>query len=413
MLDEPGKAVGKAVRSTLKPGAVKDAISGTWLGHALHPLLTDVVIGSFLSATILDVLGGDSDGTAAERPDRRGHRGLPAHRPHGCQRLVRLGDRGPRRPPRRADPRGHELHGAVALRVLPASRAGRAARGAGKLLGVAGAAALGAAGYLGAHLTFAKGVGPNQTVFDEGPGDWATAADVDPTSRTATPKPVVVEETPVLLAPPSPRTCTPCTTAARTAAARWPSGEIDGDRSNAPATARASASATAPSDAAPRRSDSPSYDARESGGKIEIKLPEYGHPRPPHPRLPRRVLHNGGPDGHDSPHRRRSRELPARRRLVLEYEGYEVVGRGGRTAGSALRLAADVSSPARAARREHARHNGFEVAARLTADDPAPAVVLTSSRDDSDFDRRTRRSGARGFIPKAEISGQRLADLLR
>jgi hypothetical protein len=40
-------------------------------------------------------------------------------------------------------------------------------------------------------------------------------------------------------------------------------------------------------------------------------------------------------------------------------------------------------------------------------------VVLTSSRDGSDFDQRVRRSGARGFIPKAEISGQRLADLLR
>ena len=66
-LDGPGKAIGKTVRNTVGTGALKDALSGTWLGHALHPLLTDLVIGSFVSATVLDVIGGDPDGKAAER----------------------------------------------------------------------------------------------------------------------------------------------------------------------------------------------------------------------------------------------------------------------------------------------------------------------------------------------------------
>src|SRR4051794_1627356 len=66
-LDPAGKAVAKQVRSTLSPGPLKDAISGTWLGHALHPALTDVVIGTFFSATLLDVLGGDREGTARRR----------------------------------------------------------------------------------------------------------------------------------------------------------------------------------------------------------------------------------------------------------------------------------------------------------------------------------------------------------
>jgi DNA-binding NarL/FixJ family response regulator len=100
-------------------------------------------------------------------------------------------------------------------------------------------------------------------------------------------------------------------------------------------------------------------------------------------------------------------------RLVLEYEGYEVVGEasGGEealTAATDLRpelVLLDVHMPGGI--------DGFEVAARLSQLDPAPDVVLTSSRDGSDFDQRVRRSGARGFIPKAEISGQRLADLLR
>ena len=64
-LDGPAKAVGATVRGTLRPGALKDALSGTWLGHALHPILTDVVIGCFMSATLLDFLGGDDDGRAS------------------------------------------------------------------------------------------------------------------------------------------------------------------------------------------------------------------------------------------------------------------------------------------------------------------------------------------------------------
>ena len=39
---------------------MKDLLSGTWLGHQLHPLLTDIPIGSFTSATILDLVGGRS-----------------------------------------------------------------------------------------------------------------------------------------------------------------------------------------------------------------------------------------------------------------------------------------------------------------------------------------------------------------
>src|SRR3954471_17662538 len=65
VLDAPAKALGKAVRGALHPGAVKDALSGTWLGHALHPLLTDTVIGTWASALLLDLTGSDAD--ASER----------------------------------------------------------------------------------------------------------------------------------------------------------------------------------------------------------------------------------------------------------------------------------------------------------------------------------------------------------
>ena len=56
--------------------------------------------------------------------------------------------------------------------------------------------------------------------------------------------------------------------------------------------------------------------------------------------------------------------------------------------------------------------DGFEVASRLTANGGGPRVVLVSSRDGTDFGNLVARSGAAGFIPKAELSGRAISKLL-
>jgi DNA-binding NarL/FixJ family response regulator len=56
--------------------------------------------------------------------------------------------------------------------------------------------------------------------------------------------------------------------------------------------------------------------------------------------------------------------------------------------------------------------NGFEVASRISSSLAPPAVVLTSSRDSVDYGPLVRASGARGFVPKAELSGDVLLQLL-
>ncbi len=55
--------------------------------------------------------------------------------------------------------------------------------------------------------------------------------------------------------------------------------------------------------------------------------------------------------------------------------------------------------------------DGFAVAEILAVGAGAPVVVLTSSRCASDYGSRVRRSPARGFVPKAELSGQGLVEL--
>jgi nitrite reductase/ring-hydroxylating ferredoxin subunit/uncharacterized membrane protein len=173
VLDAPAKQLGKVVRG-LGPGTVKDVLSGTRVGHPLHPLLTDVVIGSWTSATLLDLFGGRDAGPAARRLIAIGIAAYPATAMTGLSDWAdsEVVDDDVRRV-------GlvHAASNAVALGLYAASlrsrRRGR--RGLGVALALAGAGAMGAAGYLGGHMAFRLGVGVDQTVFDARPEDWTDA----------------------------------------------------------------------------------------------------------------------------------------------------------------------------------------------------------------------------------------------
>jgi CheY-like chemotaxis protein len=98
-------------------------------------------------------------------------------------------------------------------------------------------------------------------------------------------------------------------------------------------------------------------------------------------------------------------------RRLLELEGYVVVGEAedGMTALVRARelrpevILLDVQLP---------DIDGFEVAERLSGDDVMPAVVLTSSREASDYGPCLARTPACGFLPKAELSAAGIADIL-
>jgi len=98
-------------------------------------------------------------------------------------------------------------------------------------------------------------------------------------------------------------------------------------------------------------------------------------------------------------------------RLLLEAEGYEVVGEAA-DGQSGLRAAAELAPDVILLDVHLPDVDGFDVAARLATTESAPRVVITSSRDASDFGPMIQRSGARGFVPKNELSGEALAALL-
>jgi CheY-like chemotaxis protein len=100
-------------------------------------------------------------------------------------------------------------------------------------------------------------------------------------------------------------------------------------------------------------------------------------------------------------------------RALLESEGYAVVGEA-EDGAAALARAAELRPQLVLLDVQLPDLDGFEVARRLLAasNGSRPDVVLTSSRDASDFGPLVAESGARGFVPKAELSGSALAALL-
>jgi len=99
-------------------------------------------------------------------------------------------------------------------------------------------------------------------------------------------------------------------------------------------------------------------------------------------------------------------------RALLVAEGYEVIGEAENGVG-ALRQARELQPDLVLLDVQLPDFDGFEVAMRLTSQNgDCPAVVLCSSRDGSDFGPLVAQSGARGFIPKAELSGAALKAVL-
>jgi CheY-like chemotaxis protein len=99
-------------------------------------------------------------------------------------------------------------------------------------------------------------------------------------------------------------------------------------------------------------------------------------------------------------------------RRLLEGEGYEVVGAAG-DAHEALAVVGELAPEVVLLDVHLPDASGFEVAARLASEQPATAVLLTSTRGRQDFEQLALASGARGFVPKDDLSGAELDRLLR
>jgi nitrite reductase/ring-hydroxylating ferredoxin subunit len=171
-LDAPADRVAAGVRGLLGRGLVKDVLSGVPLGHPLHPALTDAVIGTWTSATLLDLVGGEESRPAA---DKLVAAGLLASLPTAAAGASDWADTAGE--PRRLGTL-HALANSTSLALYGASYAARrrGRRRLGVALGLAGATTVGVGAWLGGALSYERGIGVDETVFDRHPGEWTTAA---------------------------------------------------------------------------------------------------------------------------------------------------------------------------------------------------------------------------------------------
>jgi uncharacterized membrane protein len=157
-LDRPAEAL-KPIATGVGASRRGLVLQGRAIGHALHPLITDLPLGCWMSANLLDLFGGRQSRTAARRLVGFGLLAVPGTVATGLADYADIHDR----PERRVAVVHAAGNVAVAALYLASWRArGRGRIGAGKALGMAGGLLAMSTGYLGGHLSFARSVGTGE-----------------------------------------------------------------------------------------------------------------------------------------------------------------------------------------------------------------------------------------------------------
>jgi nitrite reductase/ring-hydroxylating ferredoxin subunit/uncharacterized membrane protein len=191
-LDGPAAAIRTQIQKLLADQRVKDALHGVWLGHPLHPVLVQMTLGSFVSASLIDAVGGR----------RRTSSGLIATGLLLTPPTVAAGwaDWSAANPDQQRVGLVHASTNALAIGCYAGALAQRATGRRGRLLSLAGAAVSAVGATLGGHLAYHQSLGANHAdrVRDLAPQDWqplgalADLPDGVPVRRNAGDVPVFV-----------------------------------------------------------------------------------------------------------------------------------------------------------------------------------------------------------------------------
>ncbi len=190
-LQERGEALARGLHALVLRGGkpsrkLADLLHGTWLGHPLHAVLTDVVIGAWAAGAVFDVAalaGGDR--RARWAGDALAALGTAAAVPTVLAGLADYSTA-----PRPAI-KAATLHAAlndlnVVLYALSLRERRRGRRGRGVALSLGALALSGASAWLGGHLVYTHKVGADHSPSFDG-GDWqAVLPEADLPERTPT-----------------------------------------------------------------------------------------------------------------------------------------------------------------------------------------------------------------------------------
>lgn len=175
-LDAVADKIDKFVRPRVEKESVRNALSGVWLGHRLHPLLTDVTITCFGGAALVDLLA-PRHSPIARRLIGVGILSAVPTAAAGLSDWIDVYDDG------RRIGLVHMTGNSLALLLYTRSflhrghlHKRRGKRGGGRLSAFAGLAVLAGSGYLGGHLSYVLGVGVDHTGFEPRIEEWTDVA---------------------------------------------------------------------------------------------------------------------------------------------------------------------------------------------------------------------------------------------
>ena len=182
------------VHDILGNGALRDTLTGRRLGHSVHPVLTDLPIGFWTSAFMLDFIGGRRSRAAAQRLVGLG---VLSAIPTAASGAADWSDTAGK------DRRVGLVHAALNSAALVCFSASWLARrrgrhGRGVFYGVVGSAAATGGGFFGGHLVQRLGIGVDHTAYVELPTGW-TPTDVASDFADATPRQVVVDQAEIVV----------------------------------------------------------------------------------------------------------------------------------------------------------------------------------------------------------------------
>ncbi|MBE1532597.1 Rieske (2Fe-2S) protein [Actinomadura algeriensis] len=286
-IDKIADPMAKVIQRMVRPRLVRNLLSGTNLGHPLHPVLTDVAIGAWSMSAVLDTVGGRDTEPAADLLMKVG---VASAVPTA---LSGLNDWSDTLGPSRRVGWVHAMANSAALGLYVASLAMRARgdRRAGKALGLAGGGVLAVGGYLGGHLSFVQGVNVNHTAWQQGPDEWTPVMD-DAMIVDGEPRRVDADGVPVLLYRQDGRvnalsaTCTHMggpldegTFADGCVTCPWHGSTFrldDGDIVRGPAS-----------------TPQPHFETRVRDGRVEVRVPAAGQDEEERAERPRRAARSG------------------------------------------------------------------------------------------------------------------------
>lgn len=260
------KGVAGAFEATGGPGrAARNFLHGVWLGHPLHPALTDVPLGAWTAAVILDAAGEDRAADLAVTIGLAGAAGAAITGLTDWQatdgRARRVGV-------------VHGLLNTAAASLFTASLIARKnrSRGLGRGLALAGYAIGGFSAWLGGHLVFRERIGVDHAADATPPEDWTSVLD-SAELREGEPRRVTAGDTRVLLVRRGEEICAigeVCSHLGGPLA----EGKLEGDVIECPWHASRFCVRDGSVVDGPATHPQPRYEARENAGRIEVRRGE-------------------------------------------------------------------------------------------------------------------------------------------